>query len=74
MRPYGGAVVQIDTLLGGDGIVFIPAGRGQMDQFRLIGVLPSCAGAAMKDSAGNVIDKTFLLSQYYREIRCQRLL
>jgi hypothetical protein len=24
-----------------------------MDQFRLTGVLPSCAGAAMKDSAGN---------------------
>jgi hypothetical protein len=24
-----------------------------MDQFRLTGVLPSCAGAAVKDGAGN---------------------
>jgi hypothetical protein len=38
------AVVQIDALLEGDGIVFVLAGRGRMDQFRLTGVLPSCAG------------------------------
>jgi hypothetical protein len=48
-----GAVVQIDALLEADGVVFVLAGRGWMDQFRLTGVLPSCAGAAMKDSAGN---------------------
>ena len=44
------AVVQIDTLLEGDGVVFVLAGRGRMDQFRLTGVLPSCAGAAVKES------------------------
>ena len=72
------AVVQIDTLLEGDGVVFVLAGRGRMDQFRLTGVLPSCAGAAVKEVPGmNIfkgVDKTFSLSQNYREISCQRLL
>ena len=48
MRAYG-AVVQIDALLEGDGVVFVLAGRRRMDQFRLTGVLPSCSGAAMKE-------------------------
>jgi hypothetical protein len=43
------AVVRIDALLEGDGVVFVLV-ASRTDQFRVTGVLPSCAGAAMKGS------------------------